>query len=163
MFSLRPMGSLLASLHENNVSESSILNIKLMTASLQHARTYWTKSRNGDEPLVETIGNNADLRVTIFGRSDDGSCVDSPHPRLAFVRTEQKLLEHINLIETKSGQSYVWYESYHDVVAGRECFKGGAYLIKISRDKAKTINETFNGLGGHGNEVAAPQPRLVYA
>jgi hypothetical protein len=143
VFAPTPMGSLLAALRENDVPISSIRTIKLMTASLRHAKKYWAESRDGDEPLMETIKRNPKMEVSIYGQLD-GTDLETPHPRLKFFSTPEKLTEHINLVETEDHDYYLWYEKFHDVVRDKEVFLAGAYLIKIDQDKAAEIQAMFD-------------------
>jgi hypothetical protein len=140
-----PIGSLLESLNSQDVATSDLVQIMLMSSDLQESVDYY---KNGDDEgisLLKILDDNPELTASIYGPSSDPR-ITSPHARISLIPTLGDLTEHKNLIDTKKGQSFVWYEPYHKVLRGKQYFTHGAYLIEIDEALKASIRREYEQL-----------------
>jgi len=137
-----PIGSMVESLNSQNVATSDLINISLMSSDLQESITYYKEGDYEGVSLLRIMDANPDLTATIYGPSKTPA-IKSPHDRMSLVVTPVKLTEHKNLIDTKRGQSFVWYEPYHEVFRGDQYFTHGAYLIEIDKKLKAEIQKEY--------------------
>lgn len=142
VFAPTPMGSLLSALNKQGVGTGEIATIKLMSSDLVATKKYLSSPRNGDEPFITVVDRCKDMHVLYYGSSDDPN-IESGHPRIKFIPTKQKLIEHVNLVQTKSKGEYLWYEPYHQLIDGEDCFAGGAYLIELTPRGIQQVEHRF--------------------
>lgn len=145
VFAPTPLGSLGNSLAKQGIDFDQIDTITVMSSNLAETKGYLKTPMNGDEPFLNILDKFKDMHMVYYGFSNDPN-IKSDHPRVAFVPIKEKITEHKNLITTKNGPNYMWYEPCHDIVNGDDYFGGGAYLIELTEKGRKQAEEVFKHL-----------------
>jgi hypothetical protein len=142
-----PIGSLVESLNSQDVATADLKHVMLMSADLEEGVHYYLEGDDEGVSLVRMLEKNPDLTVSVYGPSKNPN-VKSPHERMSLLLTTGvgELTEHKNLILTKDGQKFVWYEPYHNVVNGHHYFNRGAYLVEIDELVQGKIQNEYDEL-----------------
>jgi hypothetical protein len=139
-----PMGSLLHALQNNGIRSERIAEIRLMSADIDESiRYYEDGDDNGSPPFLETVRMCPDVKVTIYGRCNSRR---AGYRGVNIVSTEERYVEHTNLITTKDDEEYVWFEPYHNVINQKHYFTHGAYLFRVSHQEADKVRRMYESL-----------------
>lgn len=127
----RPSSSMISSLNLQGVRTTDIKHIDLMTFDLIDAKTYL---ESHGLKFRAAVSANSELTVRIFGSGQIPE--ENDIPGLSYFNTVEQLIEHVNLITSKDGRRFVWYEPIHTCSDGEHKLPMGAYLIEVNDDAA---------------------------
>jgi hypothetical protein len=142
VFAPTPMGSVLASLGRVGVSPETIATIELMSADVDETIAYFERD-SGNGCFLTTLKHCPEMKVTVYGQTRSTA---KEHSRITVVPTVEKYTEHTNLITTKDGNQFVWFEPYHNVKNGRHYFGKGAYLFEVTPKIADKVHKDLVSL-----------------
>lgn len=142
-----PIGSLLKSLSTQDVATAELKQINLMSSDLSESVDYYEKGDEEGVSLTRILDNNPDLAVIAIGPSKKRG-IKAPHGRISLVVAQggYEETEHVNLISTKGGQNYVWYEPYHNVINRKHYFTKGAYLVETDETGKARVEMLYDKL-----------------
>lgn len=120
-FKPSPGTSLIAELASKSVTVKDIDSMILMTCNLEHGCNYY------DKKLKQEL---KEVTIDMYGF---GKC-SKPSDNITLHQTSKILEEHENIIKTKTGRFFVYYEPIHELVGknqDRDELKKGAYLFEL--------------------------------
>lgn len=122
--------SMLLSLKKMGYPIEHIYSIKMMTYDLKdvYMRGFVNKVKS------------AKIKISVCGNGDKNEKEEDA----VYVSTSVLLKEHINIINTKDQNVFVWYEPTHVIINKKHYLPDGAFLLKIPTNDSDSINELYS-------------------
>jgi hypothetical protein len=133
-----------SALKDEKVLLPDIARLVVETGKFSNLFTYL----NGDgKILMQLHRENPDTPIHIFGLNDLSSnykdmkqeLAELGAPQIIFHDTRFLSVAHRNIIKTKDGRNYLWFEEHHEIENGHHYFPCGAFLFKIDESVAVQI------------------------
>jgi hypothetical protein len=142
-----PVSSLFNALAREGVRVENISKVQFETGKISELLNYMC--RDGKELI--TLFEKSPGAVFVACGLDDTHLtavekrerldMDGEPGEIEFIDTGKYTKSHRNIVTTKNGDYYLWYEDHHEIRDGHHFYPTGAYLFKIDAEAAAIISD----------------------